>query len=104
MGLRPRALENLRFDLARNDDDAVQVAEDGIAGADVDAADPDGAAEIDDRAACPLILRIPPAREAWKPKGEDAGCIARPAVDHHAGGAAVARAHGHELSPRRIGP
>ena len=42
MGFHPRAFENLHFDLARNHDDAVQVAENGIAGADVDAADPAG--------------------------------------------------------------
>jgi YD repeat-containing protein len=71
---------------------------------DVEAPDPDGAAEIDHGAARSLILRIPPAREARKPDGEDARRVARPAVDHHSGGAAVARAHGHELSPRRIGP
>ena len=53
LGFLPGADEDLRLNFARNHDDAVQVAEDGITGADVDAADPDGAAEIDHRAARP---------------------------------------------------
>jgi hypothetical protein len=52
------APSKLRFDLARNHDNTIQVAEDGIAGTDIDATNPDWATEIDHGAACPLILRI----------------------------------------------
>ena len=46
----------------------------------------------------------PGRQKAREPDGEDARRVARPAVDHHAGGAAVRALVGHELSPRRMGP
>jgi hypothetical protein len=54
-------------------------------------------------AARATLARSAGVLEARKPDGENTRRVARPAVDHHSGGAAVARAHGHELSPRCIG-
>src|SRR5688572_24523252 len=84
------------------DEYSVDVAEDHVAGRDLDLTDADACPEVDDFAAWPLVLRIASCRERWKSELQNAARVSRVAVDDNAGGPKLHSARGHQFAPERV--
>src|ERR1019366_1502659 len=78
------------FDFLWQNDDAVDVAKDDIARADLNAVNLEGNAKIDHVSAAFLVLRVTPIAEDGKVHLKNSIAVARVAGQHGTGGAAYA--------------
>ena len=96
-----RRLDDLGLDLLRDDEHAVDVADDEVAGGDVHAADLDRRAEVVDDRADAGVLRVVAVAEDGEALAEHLHGVAMVPVHDRADGAARLRGRGEDLAPHR---